>query len=749
MAAVDQRDREAPPWRFGSAAVRRLEAEQDRWFLWLPIAFGAGIAVYIQAGIEPSLLAVSGLAAGAVVLRLAAGGGIAGFLVTTTLLAVALGVFAGRVRTEVVRAPVLDRQIGPVEVRGWVELVEPRPGRGQRITIWPVAIERLPAAELPVKVRVRTRDAVAGLKPGDSVRLRAILGPPAGPSFPGDFDFARLAYFQQLGGIGIATGRVATIDPEGMMPLWLRWRAGVETWRQGIGARITAALPGETGAIANALITGERGAISETTNQAYRDSGLFHILSISGLHMVIMAGAVFFVVRLVLAVVPAVALRHPIKKWAAVAAIAGAFAYLIISGSAFATVRSAIMITIIFGAVILDRPALALRNVALAALIILVLYPESLFDAGFQMSFAAVTALVSAYEALRRWREGRDGGAGRDGPIARFVAFVGEILLTTVIAGLAVAPFGIYHFHNTQLLAFIANIIAIPVCNLVVMPAALATLLAMPLGLEAWPLWVMGLGIDAMTGAAQIVARLPGSVVRVAAIPTIAFAAMIAGGLWLLLWSTSWRLLGLLPILAGLVASPALPRPDVLVSRDARTVAVRTGGGTLSAIGDRAGTFDLGRWLEADADARRPGDATAGQGFACDPFGCVAMVQDRRISVARSPAALRDDCAVADVVIASFPLSRGCPAGAGRAAPIVIDAEATRVRGAHALYLSAGAPARIETAGDLSAGRPWSSLRGLVRPRLPDGPTGLSALGRWLVDLPKEVDRDDRNLDNE
>lgn len=749
MAAVDDRNWGAQPWRFGRAGITRLEAEQDRWFLWLPVAFGVGIAIYIQAGIEPSLLAVTALAIGAIVLRLAGGAGIAGFLVTTTLLAIALGVFAARVRTEVVRAPVLERQIGPVEVRGWVELVEPRPGRGQRITIWPVAMERMAPADLPVKVRVRTRDAVAGLKPGDSVRLRAMLGPPAGPSFPGDFDFARLAFFQQLGGIGIATGRVVKIDPDGEMPLWLVWRSGVETWRQGIGARITAALPGETGAIANALITGERGAISETTNQAYRDSGLFHILSISGLHMVIMAGAVFFVVRLVLAAIPALALRHPIKKWAAASAIAGAFAYLVISGSAFATVRSAIMITIIFGAVILDRPALALRNVALAALIILVLYPESLFDAGFQMSFAAVTALVSAYEALRRWREGRDGGAGRDGPIARFLGFVGEILLTTVIAGLAVAPFGIYHFHNTQLLAFIANIIAIPVCNLVVMPAALATLLAMPLGLETWPLWVMGLGIDAMTGAAQIVARLPGSVVRVATIPTIAFAAMIAGGLWLLLWSTSWRLLGLLPILAGLMLSPALPRPDILVSRDARTVAVRMADGTLSAIGDRAGTFDLSRWLEADADARKAGDASSGQGFACDPFGCVAMVRERRLSLARSPAALRDDCAVADVVIASFSLARGCPVGGGRAPAVVIDAEATRERGAHALYVLAGGGVRIETAGELSANRPWSSIRGQRRPRVPEGLAGLAALGRWLVDAPKEVDRDDRATDNE
>src|SRR4029078_1960817 len=197
-------------------------------------------------------------------------------------------------------------------------------------------------------------------------------------------------------------------DPHAPAPtLAQRAGAAIARVRQAIGRRIVAALPGETGAIANALITGERGGIPETTNQAFRASGLFHILSISGLHMVIMAGAVFSLIRLSLAAIPAIALRYPIKKWAAVGAMLGALAYLLISGAAFATVRSYIMISIMFLAVLLDRPAVALRNVALAALLILVVWPESLLNVGFQMSFAAVVALVAAYEWLRVRDEAR------------------------------------------------------------------------------------------------------------------------------------------------------------------------------------------------------------------------------------------------------------------------------------------------------------------------------------------------------
>ena len=381
----------------------------------------------------------------------------------------------------------------------------------------------------------------------------------------------------------------------------VRLGVAIERLRHAIGQRITAVLPAQTGAIANALITGERGGISEETNTAFRDFGILHILSISGLHMAIMAGAVFLLVRFALAAVPAIALVYPIKKWAAGAAMLGAFAYLMISGASFATVRSAIMISIMLFAVILDRPALALRNVVLAATLILVLFPESLFDAGFQMSFAAVVGLVSIYETFRR---GSGGTFVPEGSAARIVFFFfAGIVLSTLVASAAVAPFAAYHFHKSQQYAVIANLIAIPLCNLVVMPAALATLIAMPLGLEALPLWVMGWGVDAMLWTAERVASLPGAVLYVPAIPTLAFLLMIGGGLWLALWQTRWRFFGAALIAGGIALAPMQRLPDLLIGENGALVAVREEDGRLSAVGS-ARSFELARWLENDGDAR-------------------------------------------------------------------------------------------------------------------------------------------------
>ena len=326
LEAGGRRSGAATPRFFVGGIVRHLEAEQDRWFLWLPVLFGAGIALYFFLPAEPTtLVAVLPLVAALVLHAFAKRHG-PGVLVTAGLLALACGVAAAKLRTEAVRAPVLQRQIGPVEVTGFVELIEPRPVRGQRLTIRVASIETLEARQWPARVRVRAGIDNADLKPGDAIRLRATLSPPPWPSLPGDYDFARAAWFQGLGAVGFATGAAAKVETDAhvIAPLSLRARAVIERVRQAIGRRIVAALPGETGAIANALITGERGGITETTNQAFRDSGLFHILSISGLHMVIMAGAVFSVIRLSLAAIPAIALRYPIKKWAAVGAMLGA-----------------------------------------------------------------------------------------------------------------------------------------------------------------------------------------------------------------------------------------------------------------------------------------------------------------------------------------------------------------------------------------------------------------------------------------
>ena len=685
--------------------VRRLEAEQERWFLWMPVLLGLGVGLYFALPAEPHVLtALAPLAVALALLPVAPRHTVA-MLAMSAFTAMAVGFALAKLRVEWVRAPVLAKQMSSVEVRGHVELVEPRAVRGQRLTLRVTSIGDLPPEARPVRVRISTGKPMPGLAAGSAVRVRATLMPPASPALPGDYDFGRQAWFERLGAVGY-TASAAEIDASAPEPPWdLRAWAHVERLRQAIGQRVTAVLAGQTGAIAVALITGERGGISDATNDAFRDSGLLHVLSISGLHMAVMAGAVFYLVRLLLAAVPSLALVYPIKKWAAAAAMLGTLGYLMISGSAFATVRSAIMIAIMFLAVILDRPALALRNVVLAAALILVLFPESLFDVGFQMSFAAVVALVSVYEALR----GRGGTFfARRGPWTRLFLFMGGIVLSTLIASVAVAPFAAYYFHKSQQYAVLANLLAIPICDLIVMPAALAALLAMPLGLEAPPLWVMGWGIEAMLWTAERVASLPGAVLHIPAMPTAAILLMIAGGLWLALWQTRWRLAGIALVAAGLALAPTLRLPDLLIGRDGALVAVREDDGRLSAVRAGRTTFELARWLEHDGDQRMPKDAAKAAGFLCDAVGCRTRVKGLTVTVAHHPSAFADDCRRASILIANIASPKSCSAPKA-----VVDFFAARREGTHALYIEDDGKIRIETVARARGMRPWSSVSAL------------------------------------
>jgi len=684
------------------AIARQLEAEQERWFAWLPVLIGCGIGAYFALPREPTVAVALAPLAAVLALRAAGAGsgGTLGRLTVAALLIVTFGFAIAKLRVEYVRAPVLARQMNAVEVSGWVELAEPRVKRGKRLTIRTTAVGDLPAAERPARVRVSVPRVPAELQPGMAVRLKASLMPPSLPALPGDYDFARQAWFSGIGAVGYSLSSPAIDSSVGVAPASLRFWAAIERVRQAIGARVVAALPGERGGIAAALINGERGGISDKTTEAFRDSGLLHILSISGFHMAVMAGSVFFIVRLGLALFPSIALRYPIKKWAAATAIAAGFAYLLISGGAFATVRSALMVTTMFLAVLLDRPGLALRNVVLAATIILVIYPESLFDVGFQMSFAAVLALVCAYEALR---QSETWAALMQRPSIRLVMFFAGIVLSTLVASAAVAPFAAFHFHKSQQYAVLANLVALPVCDLVVMPAALAALLAMPLGLEAYPLWIMGWGIDAMVWTAERVASLPGAVLGVRAMPAAAFQLMLAGGLWLLLWHTRWRFAGVGLIAAGVALAPSLRMPDILVGRDGAVVAVRGDSGALSALGATRSSFELERWLEQDGTRDGVEQAAAAAAFTCDGVGCAARVKGLPVAVVRHPAAFAEDCRRARILISPIVSPRGCTRPAA-----VIDFFAARRGGTHAIYIDADGGIRVETVAAARGVRPWS-----------------------------------------
>lgn len=689
-----------------------LEAEQSRWFLWLPVLFGAGIAVYFAVPAEPALGTSS------VLLLLAAAMHVAlrsrGLMVVlgAGLAALAAGFVAAEFRAWTVAAPILERPLPAASLTGWIERVEARAGGGARLTLRVHSIRDLAPALAPYRVRITVPSPGPGGnpgadRPGDGITVVARLNPPPLPALPGAFDFARSAWFQRLGAVGSSRLLPSPVEIAEPLPRDLRLKAPVERLRLAIGRRVAAALPGETGAIAQSLIMGERGGISDATNTAFRDSGLLHILSISGLHMTIMAGAVFFSVRLALSLLPALALRLETKKLAAIAAAIAALGYLLISGSSPPTVRAYLMISIMFLAVLLDRSALALRNVALAALVTLALMPESLIDVGFQMSFAAVTALIAAYEVVRARSERRAEKGRERGLIATALLLFAGIVLSTLIASLAVAPFAAYHFHKSQQYAIIANLMAIPICNILVMPAALATLVAMPFGLERWPLLAMGVGIDAMVWCAYTVAALPGAVWRIPAFSSATFAVMVVGGLWLVLWQGVWRWLGVPMLAIGIAFAAGLrERPDVLVGRDGRLVAARGSDGKLAVLADRSATFELERWLEHDGDARHVSAVGPGALFVCDWAGCTARLPAGSLAISRHSAALRDDCRLAVVVIAPT-----LPAGSCAGPQVLIDRARLDRFGTHVIRFRKDRVPHVDSVAAARGRRLWTRHR--------------------------------------
>jgi len=381
-----------------------FRAERERWPLWLPVSFAAGIGAYFALPFEPS--GASAAAAGA--LGLAAG--IAAARLSTLMPSLLLwltaafllgGAFA-KLHTSVVAAPVLEHRMGAASLAGRVEEVERR-GKGARVVLGDATVKRLAPAETPHRVRLTLRVPPQSIALGSWIAVTATLMPPPGPAAPGSYDFGRASYYQGIGAVGFAFGKPRVVADERAASLIEETGTAIERLRAGMTARIREVLPDKDGAIAAALITGDRGGVDPADTDAYRDAGIAHILSISGLHLALAGGFFFWLVRAVLALVPAIALNHPIKKWAALAALGGATFYIMISGCDAPAVRSYIMLAIMFAAIIADRSALTMRNVALSAAVILAAGPQSLTEPGFEMSFAAVIGLI----ALAEWQGAR------------------------------------------------------------------------------------------------------------------------------------------------------------------------------------------------------------------------------------------------------------------------------------------------------------------------------------------------------
>lgn len=694
-------------------ACAREEAEQRRLFLWLPVFFGTGILLYFAAGREPVLpvAAASPLLAGWAALAFFRRRWTRAMCTALAACFVFAGFAAGALKTARVGAPVIERML-LAKATFFVEAIDHRTN-GARLVIRPASIEGLAAGGIPERVRVSMRwrpDFSAGV----SLRATLRLLPPPVSVEPGGYDFSRDAYFLAIGAVGNLVSRperIASLEA----PVLARFNAWVDRARNWLTARIAAVIGGTNGAVAAALVTGKRGTIPEEANEDLRAAGIYHIVSISGLHMVLAAGLFLWALRALFAIFPALSLSRPIKVWSALFAMAGAIAYCIFSGAEVATQRALIMTLVMLGAIVAGRPAISMRNLALAALVVLALDPNALLGPSFQMSFAAVGAMVAAFEHRSGQPDTSDpwgmramtadpSGDLRSDPVNRIVLVLFAMAITTLVASIATDPYALYHFHRITPYGLLGNILVLPLIEFVVMPAAVIGVIASFFGLDGPVWWLMGQGVGFMMDVAKWVAGLSGSVVFLPAFGPAAVLMMTLGLLWLILWQTAIRWAGVAIAAAGIVMAAGTPSPDLIVSGQGRIAAYRNSAGKLDVLNARSNPFGVAQWLASDADRRKPESPGLEGAGRCDPKGCIGRLRDGRVlALVLTLDALGEDCARADIVIT--PLQTG---GLCREPEQVIDRAWLRTHGASRFYLNPDGTIRSETARSRLYDRPWS-----------------------------------------
>jgi ComEC/Rec2-related protein len=643
-----------PARRLAARAGEAIDTERDRGtgFLFLPVLLALGAALYWTLPFEPGFAILAGAVAGALGLRLLAAGSGFAPLASTAALLVALGALAGKVETWRSGTPMLGSEI-PTMLTGRVAAIERQASGRVRLTIDVESTARPTLRYAPVRVRLSARAIPPTLAPGDGVAGYARLFPPSGPARPHGYDFAFESYMDGIG----ATGFFLSNPVEADLATAPGWGASVAARigrvREAISARIMDRVGGAEGAIAAALIAGTRAGIPEDVNEDLRKTGLAHVLSISGLHMALVAGTVMATLRFLFALAPGFASRRPVKKYAAVVALLAASYYLVICGAAVAAQRSFIMIAVMLVALLFDRAALTMRNLAISALIVIAVAPHEVVGPSFQMSFAATGALIAAYAAWsdRRLRRPSRAGGIRDRTLlralpAKVLGYAGGIAATSLIAGTATALYAVWHFHRASPLGLVANLLAMPVVSIVVMPAAVLAGVLMPFGLDGPALDLMGWGIGVMTAIARWLAAMT-PIDAVGAIPPTAVLTLTAA-LVLATVPTTWLRLLAVPLLVvglGLVANRRLP--DLFVAEDGQLVALRMADGDLAVNRPRPSDFVTGIWKDAamartlvkpvraddrtaDGTGRGPSRSPsspqpqAGSSFACTGPACIA-----------------------------------------------------------------------------------------------------------------------------
>ncbi len=681
-------------------AALRDERDRGAGFLWSPVVCGIGCIIYFILPREPLSGAFPVACALFVFLatRVAAGTFMRAVLLSLALMT--FGTSLAQWRASSLAPHMLSRTM-VAQIHGVVRKVERRANGRVRYTIvvgnqtdWGRGADN---KELPHTVRLTARAGGPKIHVGEGISGRARLGPPSGPAFPGGYDFSFQSWFDGIGGSGFFLGApkpVVNAKNTGAVAHF------IEQARDGIASLIRTNLQDKTGGLAAALIVGDRSGIDEDTADSLRKSGLAHILAISGLHMALVSATVIFAIRGLLALFPSVALHYPIKKWASIAALAFATIYLMMSGASVSTQRAFLMVGVTLLAVIINRRALTMRNVAIAAFVLIIIAPEAILSPGFQMSFAAVAALIACYEALseRRLRRGfQPQGSGVVAFMRRFIVRdMGGLALTSLVAGIATGLFAAYHFQRVAPFGLLANLLAMPLVSFLVMPLAVVSTLAMPFGLEGGPLALMSMALYPVTEIASWVSGLEPSghtgriSVAVVVLGTMALlaATLIHGRL---------RLLALpLLVVAGLAANQT-QSPDILISESGQQLGIVQANGDISLMRPNAEKFVTNIWKTAFAphmlsQQKKHKRGAAGAGFKCDDYGCSARPKGMTILHLKSTTTLFADCRIADVIVIPFRVPNACSSLPRAEQPLILDEIALRKSGSISIKIDERPP---------------------------------------------------------
>jgi len=708
-----------------------LDLERERLAVWLPVFMAAGVLGYYALRFEPSLWIGPAytLPLAALAIRLPGMRWLFG-----PLAAVALGFSAGQLATA--RAPPIEADLPnhATILTGTVRAVETLP-EGRRITIDPVYLDN--AAEplrRSVRVRLQKKD-LSDIDSGDSVRIRALIRPPSPPSYPGAWDLQRDDFYSGLGASGYALGkaeRTVQAVPSGPM-------RQVQRLREAIARRVGAVIPGAAGAVSVTLLTGASMAIPEVDHAAFRDSGLAHLLAVAGLHIGIVMGFALAISRGGFALSERASLFWPTKKLAGLCALMAGAAYMVLTGMHVPIIRSFVMACLFTVALMANRRPFSLRGLALAAAVLMLISPQQVPNVSFQMSFSAVLALIAGYEALRPWLRRLHGESWHRKVGSHVVA----LALTSALAGSASAPFGAYHFGHVQIYFVLANMIAVPLTAMWVMPAGLIALFLMPAHLEALALVPMGWGAEAILWVARTTSALPEATIEVPHIPAWGLGLFSVGLAWLGLWQTKRRLAGVVLMVAGL-ASPLVDRPpDLLVSADGRLIAVRTPKGAFLQQTQGGSKFTRDAWAQYWAvgsfqpvpNAAPPvaDPATDHDVMNCEPQFClVRPYPDRPGALLARGAEHPRFCDQSSVIVSAEPARGLCP----KPWPKLVDRFTVWRYGSAAIWLDRDG-ARVLTDRTERGDRPW----------VPPVPHGRKAAAPTLpvaaVDRPDPAEREE------